>query len=51
MRRRSAVFLSGKTDIPEKSSPEAARWWRDNVPFMFRPKECLLFAAHVCKVV
>jgi len=43
--------LSGKTDMLEKSSPEAARWWRDNVPFMFRPKECLLFATHVCTVV
>jgi hypothetical protein len=38
-------------DILERSSPEAAAWWRENAPQHLAPKRCLVFNDFACRVV
>jgi hypothetical protein len=35
----------------EKKSPEAAAWWRANVPHMTNPLRAFLFSESVCQVL
>jgi hypothetical protein len=35
----------------QRSSPEAAQWWRDNAPRHMQPGRCLLFHATVCELL
>jgi hypothetical protein len=38
-------------DILERSSPEAAAWWREHAPQSVAPRRCLLFHEHVCQPI
>ena len=46
-----AVEGARAVDILERSSPEAAAWWREHAPQFVGPKGYLVFHAHVCDVV
>lgn len=35
----------------EKASPEAAAWWRTNLPHLLKPWRFFLFAESVCQVL
>jgi len=37
--------------ILEKTSPEAAQWWRTNATHLMKPSRSLQFEEQVCKVV
>ena len=37
--------------VLEKKSPEAAAWWRTNVPHMTSPFRCFVFSESVCQVL
>lgn len=44
------VVLSGQAiDILEKSAPEAAAWWRENVPYAIRPERVFIFDEESCE--
>lgn len=38
-------------EILAQSNPEAARWWRTNVPHALNPRHLFIFPAGCCKVV
>jgi hypothetical protein len=46
-----AVRVMDALAVLEKKSPEAAAWWRANVPHMQSPLRCLFFAGSVCQVL
>jgi hypothetical protein len=46
-----AVQSVAALDILATSSPEAAAWWRQNVPYVTDPRQGLVFLAHVCQEV
>ncbi len=35
----------------ERASPEAAAWWRRNVPHLMKPWKFFMFHEHVCHVI
>jgi len=45
------VEASRATAILERSSPEAAAWWHENVPQHVTPKRYLVFHESVCQVI
>ena len=58
-----AAFLTGRTspaygyavdtrtavDVLAAANPEAAHWWRANVPHLFKSGQALIFDAEVCQ--
>jgi len=46
-----AVEADVAVDILGRSSPDAAAWWRQNVPHLIGPRRHLVFHEHVCQVV
>jgi hypothetical protein len=38
-------------EVLERSSPEAAAWWREHAPQYLAPKRYLVFHENVCEVV
>ncbi|MDP2704374.1 MAG: hypothetical protein Q8P01_04090 [bacterium] len=46
-----SVRASDAFNILEFHHPEAAQWWRTNVPALFRPMAELIFSEGVCEVV
>jgi hypothetical protein len=46
-----AVSVSDAVAVLEGKSPEAAAWWRTNVPDMTSPFRCFLFSESVCQVL
>jgi len=46
-----AVDVNGALAILEKSAPEAASWWRGNVPRLLVKKRKFLFHKSVCEIV
>ena len=45
-----AVYADAALAQLEKRSPEAARWWRENVPYLLTPGSRLIFADSACEV-
>jgi hypothetical protein len=45
------VYVKEALGILEQTAPEAAMWWRENVPGLQKPKRKLLFASSVCQVI
>jgi hypothetical protein len=45
------VRVSDALAVLEGKSPEAAAWWRTNVPHMMTPLRCFLFSESVCQVL
>jgi hypothetical protein len=35
----------------EKASPEAAAWWRENTPYLLKPKQYFIFKSDCCYLV
>jgi hypothetical protein len=52
-RRVSGYVVEGAraVDILERSSPEAAAWWREHAPQYVAPRGRLVFHENVCEVV
>ncbi|HTD52198.1 MAG TPA: hypothetical protein VK780_04160 [Thermoanaerobaculia bacterium] len=46
-----AVRVSDAVAVLGSKSPEAASWWRTNVPDMRSPFRCFLFSESVCQVL
>ena len=46
-----AVRILDALAVLERKSPEAAAWWRTNVPHMTSPLRCFLFSESVCQVL
>ncbi len=46
-----AIEAAPAVDILALSSPEAAAWWRENVPDLIGPRRYLIFHEHVCQVI
>jgi hypothetical protein len=46
-----AVRVLDAVAVLESKSPEAAAWWRTNVPEMTSPFRCFLFSGSVCQVL
>jgi hypothetical protein len=46
-----AVEASRAVDILGRSSPEAARWWRENAAELILPARYLVFHSEVCEIV
>jgi hypothetical protein len=46
-----AVDASRAVEILDRSSPEAAAWWRENVAELILPSRGLVFHAEVCEIV
>jgi hypothetical protein len=46
-----AVRVLDAIALLERKSPEAAAWWRTNVPHMTNPLRCFLFSESVCQVL
>jgi hypothetical protein len=46
-----AVGVNEALGILEKTSPDAASWWRVNVPRLQKPKRKFLFHKSVCELV
>jgi hypothetical protein len=46
-----AVPVIEAVEILEKGSPEAAGWWRDNTPHLFKPDQLFAFEAEQCEPV
>ena len=46
-----AVDAIAAVDILERTAPDAAAWWRQNVPRLLRPRRKFLFAASACELV
>ncbi len=49
--RGFAVEVSVANQIVERTSPEAAAWWRTNAPHLFQSGRCFLFPEEVCEVL
>ena len=45
------VQVTAAVDALEKSSPEAAMWWRQNTPQLLSPQRLFVFDANACEVV
>lgn len=45
------VQVTAAIDALEKSSPEAAMWWRQNTPQLVSPRRAFVFDANACEVV
>ena len=45
------VQVTSAIEALEKSSPEAAMWWRANTPRMISPSRFFVFNAGACKVI
>ncbi len=45
------VYVDDALAILEKTAPDAASWWRANVPRLQQPKRKLLFRARFCEPV
>jgi hypothetical protein len=46
-----AVYVKEALCILEQTAPDAAMWWRENVPRLRGPKRKFLFASAVCQVI
>ena len=46
-----AVRVTDAIAVLEGKSPEAAAWWRTNVPHMTSPFRCFLFSENACMVL
>jgi hypothetical protein len=46
-----AVRVMDAIAVLERKSPEAAAWWRTNVPHMTSPFRCFLFSESACMVL
>jgi hypothetical protein len=46
-----AVEGARAVDVLERSSPEAAAWWREHAPQYVAPRRYLVFHEHVCQVI
>jgi hypothetical protein len=46
-----SVDASRAVDILDRSSPEAAAWWRENAAELILPKRILIFHAEACEIV
>jgi len=46
-----AVRVLDAIAVLERKSPEAAEWWRANVPHMTSPLRCFVFSERVCQVL
>jgi hypothetical protein len=46
-----AVEGARAIEVLERSSPEAAAWWREHAPRYLAPKHYLVFHENVCEVV
>jgi hypothetical protein len=47
-------FLAGvvaAVEILERTSPEAAAWWRENAGYLMHPRKTFLFQADCCHVI
>jgi hypothetical protein len=51
MRRGYRVNVLDANAVLERTSPDAARWWRTNTPHLMAPSRCFLFAEEACEVV
>ncbi len=49
--RGYAVEVLTAISALEQVSPDAARWWRENTPYLLKPKRCFLFEEKACRVV
>ena len=45
------VQVTAAIDALEKSSPEAAMWWRENTPQILSPQRLFVFDANACELV
>jgi hypothetical protein len=45
------VRVTSAIEALEKSSPEAAMWWRENTPGIVSPSRFFVFDANACEVV
>jgi hypothetical protein len=45
------VYVNEALSILKQTAPEAAIWWRENVPRLQKPKRKFLFASAVCQVI
>ncbi|HLY06962.1 MAG TPA: hypothetical protein VKR31_14550 [Rhizomicrobium sp.] len=45
------VQVTAAIDALEKSSPEAATWWRQNTPQLLSPRRFFVFDANACEVM
>jgi hypothetical protein len=45
------VYVKEALAILERTAPDAAMWWRENVPRLQGPKRKFLFASSVCQVI
>jgi hypothetical protein len=45
------VYVKEALGILEQTAPDAATWWRENVPRLQRPRRKFLFASAVCQVI
>jgi hypothetical protein len=45
------VYVNEALGILEQTAPNAATWWRENVPRLQQPKRKFLFASAVCQVI
>lgn len=45
------VRITAAIDALDKSSPEAAMWWRQNTPQLLSPHRLFVFDANACEVV
>lgn len=45
------VLAKDAIDLLEARSPEAAKWWRENVPYIYRPRQILVFPEDVGTII
>jgi len=45
------VQVAGAMEALEKSSPQAAAWWRENTPDIISPSRLFVFDADACELV
>jgi hypothetical protein len=45
------VYAGPAVELLEASNPDAAMWWRDNVPHMLRRGRLFLFNADACTLI
>jgi hypothetical protein len=45
------VYVEEALSILKHTAPEAATWWRENVPRLQKPKRKFLFASAFCQVI
>ncbi|MDZ5450911.1 hypothetical protein [Labrys sp. ZIDIC5] len=45
------VQAAGALRLLESHSPDAARWWRQNTPWLYQPAQVLAFDADCCELV